>query len=133
MANPLHISKLAEQISLNMLSHKETRDFMLTQQSHTQQARDIIPLRFDTCFVAIAKQRERKKKKKKSERLKEQEINSRRDICGDLTACVSSKKALISSPGPRAAPYVAAMTVVTESGAGSSSITVRLPVLPILK
>lgn len=65
MANPLHISKLAEQISLNMLSHKETRDFMLTQQSHTQQARDIIPLRFDTCFVAIAKQRERKKKKKK--------------------------------------------------------------------
>lgn len=48
-----------------MLSHKETRGFMLTQQSHTQQTRDIIPLHFDTCFVATAKQRESKKKKKK--------------------------------------------------------------------
>lgn len=116
-----------------MLSHKETRGFMLTQQSHTQQTRDIIPLHFDTCFVATAKQRESKKKKKKSERLKEQEVNSRRDICGDLMAPVSSKKALISSSGPRAAPCVAATAVVTKSRAGSSSITVRLPAFPILK
>lgn len=46
---------------------------MLTQQGHTQQERDIIPLHSDACFVATAEHKQRGKEGKKSERLKERD------------------------------------------------------------
>lgn len=78
---------------------------MFTQQSHTQQAPSTIPQHFETCFVAAANyKRASKINKYESERSKEREINSRRDVCGNLMASVSFKKALISTSGPQGGP-----------------------------
>lgn len=125
LRDPLHISS-------HMHSHTDTHRFMPTRQSHTWQKPGIIPRHSDTCSVATAKRKQGVKQKihtekKKSERLEEQGVNSRRDTCGDLMACVSSKEPLISSSGPGVAP------VCCEEGVGSSSITVHLPLFPILK
>ena len=115
---------LVEHISSHMHPHKVTHRLMLSQQCHTQQERDIIPVHFDTCYISPLpntsgeRNRESAKKKQKECEAERQrgETNSRRDTCGDLMTPVSSKEPLISSSGPRAAPCVAARAIVTEQG-----------------
>lgn len=66
---------LAEQILLQIHAHT-LRNTWPCATSCTQQVRDIIPLHFDTCFVAKYKPRASKKRV----RLKEQDMKSRQGI-----------------------------------------------------